>query len=97
MSKIIEETVNTVINEETVEAAVKAVEAIPVKSINWAKVGKLGAAGAAIVLIGVGATAVVKRVKRKNQAETDEQAADSGTDNVKVAEADFVEKETETE
>ena len=93
----IEETVNTVINEETVEAAVEAVKAIPVKSINWAKLGKAGAIVGTVVAVGAGIAAGVRYIKRKHQEKTDEQAADSGLDNVKVAEADFVEKETETE
>ena len=95
MSTIIEETVNTVINEETVEAAVEAVKAIPVKSINWAKVAKRCGIAGAIVVGGVGVGVYIKHALSKKK--TDEQAADSGTDNVKVAEADFVEKETETE
>jgi hypothetical protein len=92
---IIEETVNTVINEDTVEAAAKVVEAIPVKSINWAKVAKrCGIVGG--IALGVAGVAVgVKYALTKKKAS--EQAADSGIDNVKVAEADFAEKEDEAE
>jgi hypothetical protein len=95
MSKIIEETVNTVINEETVEAAVEAVKAIPVKSIDWGKVAKHCGIAGAIILGGVGVAVGIKHVLTKKK--TDEEAADSDIDNVKVAEADFVDRETETE
>lgn len=94
MSKIIEETVNTVINEDTVEAAAKVVKAIPVKSINWGKVVKRCGVAAAI---GVCVVGVGVRIKHALTKKTDEQTADSGVDNVKVAEADFVEKEDEAE
>lgn len=91
MSKIIEETVNTVINEETVNAAVEAVKAIPVKSVNWGKVAKRCGIAGVIVMGGVGVAVGIKHVLTKKK--TDEQAADSGIDNVKVAEHDFVDHE----
>lgn len=92
---IIEETVNTVINEDTVEAAAKVVEAIPVQSIDWGKVAKRCGIAGAIILGGVGVAMGVKHFLTKKK--TDEQTADSGVDNVKVAEHDFVEKEDEAE
>lgn len=95
MENIIEEAVNTVINEDTVEAAAKVVEAIPVKSIDWGKVAKRCGIAGAIVLGGVGVAVCIKHALTKKK--TDEQAADPGIDNVKVAEHDFVEKEAEAE
>jgi hypothetical protein len=96
MSKIIEETVNTVINEDTVETVMEAVQAIPVKSIDWGKIAKRCGIAGVIVLGGVGVAVGIKHVLTKKK--TDEQTADSGIDNVKVAEHDFVDhEETEAE
>lgn len=92
----IENTINTVMTEDTVEAVAQAVEAIPAKSINWAKVGKLGAVGGAVALIGAGAVAIIKHNKAKNQEKDEQEAAAGEIDNVKVAEKDFVEKDSET-
>ena len=88
------ETINNIVNEDTIDIAVQAVEAIPAKGFNWAKLGKVGAAGAAIVVIGAGATAVIRRIKRKNQLKAEqEKAAETGVDNVQVAKDDFEEPE----
>ena len=86
------ENINNIVNEDTVNAAMDAVEAIPVKAINWSKIGKFGAVGGAIVAVGVGAAAGIKYLKDKKAKK---EAAADGIDNVKVAENDFVEKDSE--
>lgn len=86
------ENINNIVNEDTVDAAINAVEAIPVKAFNWSKVGKFGAVGAAVVAIGVGAAAIIKHRKDKK---AEKEAAANEVDNVKVAENDFVEKDSE--
>lgn len=90
------ETINTVMTEGAAEAVAQVAEAIPVKSIDWSKLGKAGAVVGVVAGIGAGAVAVFRHVKRKKQ-EKAEQAATAGetVDNVKVAEADFVEKDSE--
>lgn len=88
------ENINTIVNEDTVNAAVEAVEAIPVKAINWRKLGKVGGAIGAAVGIGVGTVAFIKHCKAKK---AEKEAAANGIDNVKVAERDFVEKDSEEE
>lgn len=89
--KTIENTINNVMTENTAEAVAQAVEAIPVKSINWRKAGIVGAV---VLAIGAGAAAVAYCIKRKNE-ETELEVTASGIDNVKVAENDFVEKDSE--
>lgn len=86
------ENINNIVNEDTVDAAINAVEAIPVKAINWRKLGKVGAVGATIVGIGMGAAAIIKHRKAKK---AEKEAAANDVDNVKVAENDFVEKDSE--
>lgn len=88
------ENVNTIVNEDTVNAAVEAVEAIPVKAINWRKLGKVGGAVGAVVGIVAGTIAVTRYAKAKK---AEKEAAANGIDNVKVAERDFVEKDSEEE
>ena len=90
------ETVNTLVNEDTVNVAVEAIEAIPAKSINWSKLGKVGAVVGAVAAIGAGAAAVIHHVKRKKQLKAEqEKAAATGVDNVQIAKDDF-EEETES-
>lgn len=86
------ENINSIVNEDTVNAAIDAVEAIPVKAINWSKIGKFGAVGGAIAVAGVGVVAGIKYLKGKKAKK---EAVADDVDNVKVAEADFVEKESE--
>ena len=88
------ENINNIVTEDTVEAVIDAVEVIPVKSINWRKLGKVGAAVGAVAGIGAGIVAGVKYIQKKKQEKTKQnEAAESDIDNVKVAERDFVEKE----
>ena len=93
------ENANKAINENTVEAVVEAVEAIPVKSINWSKLGKAGAVVGVIAGIGAGTVAVIRHVKRKKQEKADVDASTTvvDVDYVKVAENDFVEHEESEE
>lgn len=86
------ENINNIVNEDTVNAAIDAVEAIPVKAINWSKIGKFGAVGGAIAVAGVGIAAGIKYLKDKKAKK---EAAADDVDNVKVAENDFVEKDSE--
>ena len=88
------ENINTIVNEDTVKAAIDAVEAIPVKAINWRKLGKVGGAVGAVVGIVAGTVAVARYAKAKK---AEKEAAANGVDNVKVAENDFVEKDSEEE
>lgn len=88
------ENINTIVNEDTVNAAVEAVEAIPVKAINWRKLGKVGGVVGAVIGIGAGTVAIVRYAKAKK---AEKEAAANGVDNVKVAENDFVEKDSEKE
>lgn len=85
------ENINTIVNEDTVDAAIEAVEAIPVKAINWRKLGKVGGAVGAVAGVVAGTIAIVRYVKGKK---ADEEAAVEDVDNVKVAENDFVEKDS---
>ena len=84
------ENINTIVNEDTIEAAMDAVEAIPVKTFNWTKLGKVGA----VVGIVVGTVAAVGYVVHKKQVKSKRDAAANDVDNVKVAEADFVENDS---
>lgn len=86
------ENINNIVNEDTVNAAMDAVEAIPVKAFNWRKLGKVGGAVGAVVGIGAGTYAFIKHRKAKK---AEKEAAANDVDNVKVAENDFVEKESE--
>lgn len=89
------ETINNIVNEDTVNIAAEAVEAIPVKSINWSKLGKAGAVVGAVAIAGAGIYAGIRHVKRKKQLKAEqEKAAATGVDNVQVAKDDF-EEETE--
>lgn len=89
------ETINNIVNEDTVNIAAEAVEAIPAKAINLRKLGKVGGVVGAVVAIGVGTVALVRHAKRKQQLKTEqENAAETGVDNVQVAKDDF-EEETE--
>lgn len=88
----IENIIPEIVNEDTVDIAVEAVEAIPVKSINWGKVGKRFGICAGAFVIGVCASKIYTHVKRKNQLKAaQEQAAATGVDNVQVAKDDFEE------
>lgn len=86
------ENINTIVNEDTVNAAMDAVEAIPVKAINWSKIGKAGAVGGTVLALGAGIYAGIRYIKGKK---AEKEAAADAVDNVKVAENDFVEKESE--
>lgn len=90
----IEKNIDNIVNEDTVNIAVEAVEAIPVKSINWRKLGKVGAAVGAVVGIGAGIYAGITHAKRKKKLKDEkEKAAATGVDNVQVAKDDFEEAE----
>lgn len=92
MEKTIETIIPEIVNEDTVNIAAEAVEAIPVKSINWSKLGKAGAAVGAVTLIGYGIYKGVKHFQSKKQLkDAQEQAAATGVDNVQVAKDDFEE------
>lgn len=86
------ENINNIVNEDTVEAVAQAVEAIPTKTINLAKIGKAGAVVGAIVAVGAGIAAGVRYVKNKRQLKAEkEKAAATSVDNVQVAKDDFEE------
>lgn len=86
------ETINNIVNEDTVNIAAEAVEAVPVESINWGKVGKRFGICAGAFVIGVCASKIYTHVKRKKQLkDAQEQAAATGVDNVQVAKDDFEE------
>lgn len=92
------ETINNIVNEDTVNIAAEAVEAIPVKAINWRKLGKVGAAVGAVVAIGAGTVAVIRHAKNKKQLKAEqEKAAVTGVDNVQVAKNDFEEADESAE
>lgn len=92
------ENINNVVNEDAVNIAVEAVEAIPVKSINWSKLGKAGAAVGAVTLIGYGIYKGVKHIQSKKQLKaTQEKTAATGVDNVQVAKDDFEEADEPAE
>lgn len=92
------ETINNIVSEDTVDIAIEAVEAIPVKNFNWAKLGKAGAAVGAVTLIGYGIYKGVKHFQNKKQLkDAQDQAAATGVDNVQVAKDDFEEKESTKE
>ena len=82
------ENINNIVNEDTINAAMDAVEAVPVKAINWRKVGTVGGI---LLVLGAGTAAVIRFVKDKK---AEKEAAANGIDNVKVAENDFVEKDS---
>lgn len=88
------ENINTVVNEDTVKIAVEAAEAIPVKKFDLAKLGKAGAVVGTVILLGVGTAAVIRHVVTKKN---DKDITATGVDNVKVAEHDFVEKDSAEE
>lgn len=88
----IENTINNIANEGAVDAVAQAVEAIPVKAINWSKIGKAGAVGGILLVLGAGTAAVIHHVKTKK---ADKEASASDVDNVKVAEKDFVDHDSE--
>lgn len=79
-----------VVSEEVIDAAVQAVEAIPVKPN--AKLGVIGAVvvggGALITGIALG----IRHIKNKKKAK---EAAATGVDNVQVAKDDFEELDSE--
>lgn len=86
------ETINNIVNEDTVDIAAKAVEAVPVEAFNWRKLSKAGAAVGAVALVGYGIYKGVKHFQNKKQLKAaQEQAAATGVDNVQVAKDDFEE------
>lgn len=86
------ETVNNIVNEDTVNIAAEAVEAIPAKAINLRKLGKFGAAAGAVTLIGYGLYKGVKHIRNKKRLKVEqEKAAANGVDNVEIAKKDFEE------
>ena len=85
------ENINNIVNEDTVDAAINAVEAIPVKAFNWRKAGKYGAGAIIVLALGAGIELGIKHHKAKK---AEKEAAANDVDNVKVAEADFVEKDS---
>ena len=88
------ENINNIVNEDTVNIAVEAVEAIPAKGINLRKLGKVGGVIGAVVGIGVGTVMLIRHAKRKQQLKSEqEKAAETGVDNVQVAKDDFEECE----
>lgn len=86
------ENINVVMNEEVIDAAVQAVEAIPVKPN--AKFGVIGAVvvggGAIITGIALG----IRYIKNKKKAK---EAAATDVDNVQVAKDDFEELDSAEE
>ena len=88
------ENINNIVNEDTIDIAVQAVEAIPAKAINWRKLAKAGGVIGAAVGIGVGTVALIRHVQHKKQLKAEqEKAAATGVDNVQVAKDDFEETE----
>lgn len=88
------ENINNIVNEDAINIAAAAVEAIPAKGINLRKLVKVGGVVGAVVGIGVGTVAVVRHVTRKKQLKAEqEKAAATGVDNVQVAKDDFEETE----
>lgn len=86
-----EEVINNIVNEDTVKAAVEAAEAIPVKAINWRKVGKVGGMVGAVAMVGAGIYAGIRYRQSKKLKAAKEKAAATGIDNVQVAKDDFEE------
>ena len=86
-----EEIINNIVNEDTVKAAVEAAEAIPVKAINWRKVGKVGGVVGAVVFIGGSIYAGIRYHQGKKLKAAKDKAAATGIDNVQVAKDDFEE------
>ena len=84
------ENINVVMNEEVIDAAVQAVEAIPVKPNS--KFGVISAVvvggGALITGIALG----IRHIKNKKKAK---EAAATGVDNVQVAKDDFEELDSD--
>ena len=84
------ENINVVMNEEVIDAAVQAVDAIPVKANS--KLGVIGAVvvggGAIITGIALGIRHIKKKAKEK---------AAFGVDNIQVAKDDFEEYDSTEE
>lgn len=79
-----------VVSEEVIDAAVQAVEAIPVKPNN-----KFGVIGAVVVVGGIAITGIamgIRHIKNKKKAK---EAAATGVDNMQVVKDDFEELDSE--
>lgn len=86
------ENIDVVMNKEVIDAAVDAVEVIPVKPE-----GKFGVIGAVVVVGGAIITGVALGIRHfKNKKKAKEQAA-TGVDNVQVAKNDFEERDSTEE
>jgi hypothetical protein len=86
------ENINVETTKEVIDAAVQAVEAIPVKPNN--KFGVIGmvVVGGAAIITGIGLT--VRHFKNKKKAK---EAAATGADNVDIAKDDFEEVDSAEE
>lgn len=80
-----------VVSEEAINAAVQAVEAIPVKPNN-----KFGIIAGVVFVGGLLATGVALLVNNKNKKKAKEAAA-TGVDNIQVAKDDFEEYDSTEE
>lgn len=90
------ENINVVMNEEVIDAAVEAVEAIPVKADN-----KFGVIGAVVLVGGIAITGIAMGIRyiknKKKLKEEQEKAATTGVDNTQVMKDDFEEDNSEEE
>ena len=85
------ENINVVMNEEVIDAAVEAVEAIPVKADS-----KFGVIGAVVLVGGAVITGVAFGIRHFKNKKA-KKAAASGVDNIQVAKDDFEEHYSEEE
>ena len=86
------ENINVVMNEEVIDAAVQAVDSIPVKPDN-----KFGVIGAVVLVGGAIITGVALGIRHfKNKKKAQEEAA-TDVDNVQVAKDDFEEYDSTEE
>lgn len=86
------ENINVVLNEEVVDAAVQAVEAIPVKAN-----GKFGVIGAVVVGGGIIITGIAMGIRHIKNRKAKKELAATGVDNVQVAKDDFEEVDSAEE
>lgn len=87
------ENIKVAMNEEVIDAAVQAVEAIPVKANS-----KFGVIGAVVVGGGAIITGIALGIRYiKNKKKAKEEQAASGVDNVQVVKDDFEEYDSTEE
>lgn len=81
------ENINVVMNEGVIDAAVQAVDAIPVKAEN-----KFGVIGAVVLVGGIVITGIAMGIRHiKNKKKAEEEQAVSCADDIPVAKGDFEE------